>query len=124
MTANTITRRTAGAVTAALVLGTAGPAAAQPIGATGPVHLAPPVTYSSPSQPAHTQAFAETTAPLGLGDASVPGAQPTAGHSGSGSGDLIYVLIGGVGVLVGGLGGVLAASSRRRPAPTGARVAV
>jgi hypothetical protein len=87
------------------------------------VPVAPPATYVTPYQSAHTQAFPETFAPVGTTpSASVASATPKVSHAGSGSDDLIYVVIGGIGVLVGGLGGVLASSSRRRPAS--ARVAI
>ena len=43
MTTSHINRRTATVLTAALALGTAGPAAAQPIGSDGPVPVAPPL---------------------------------------------------------------------------------
>ena len=43
MTTSIINRRAAGAMTAALALGTAGPAVAHTVGDSGPVQVAPPV---------------------------------------------------------------------------------
>jgi hypothetical protein len=95
MTCSHINRRTATVLTAALALGTAGPAAAQPIGDNGPVHVAPPM------QVAH----------YGTPPATVSRAQP------AGSSDVIYIVVGGLVVALSGLGGTLAVANRRRTAP-------
>jgi hypothetical protein len=134
MTSNIASRRTAGAITAALVLGTAGPALARTIEDPGPVPVAPPAHVHRPPHsgqanvlprvaPPHTRAFAEATAPVAPA-ASTPAAsaRPKVSHPASGS-DLIYVLIGGVVVAVGGLGGSLVAANRRRTAPPRPRIA-
>jgi hypothetical protein len=134
MTSNITSRRTAGAITAALVLGTAGPALARPIGDGGPVPVAPPARVDRTPHygkanvlpafvPAHTKAFPETTAPVpSAASAPAASARPKVSHPASGS-DLIYVLIGGVVVAVGGLGGSLVAANRRRTAPPRPRIA-
>jgi hypothetical protein len=102
MTFSHINRHTATVLTAAVALGAAGPAAAQQIGAQGPVPVAPPqVTH-------HHSAYVQ------------PASHRTNTAPGS---DLVYVLIGGVVVAVGGLGGTLAAANRRRTAPARARIA-
>jgi hypothetical protein len=101
MTTSYIHRRTAGVLTAALALGTAGPAAAQPIGDNGPVHVAPPMQVAHYGTPAAT----------------VGRPQP------GGSSDVIYIIGGGVVVALSGLGGTLAAANRRRTAPGRARIA-
>ena len=75
MTSNIASRRAAGAITAALVLGTAGPAVARTIEDPGLVPVAPPAHVHQTAHhgkaivlprfaPAHTKAFAETTAPV------------------------------------------------------------
>ena len=134
MTSNIASRRAAGAITAALVLGTAGPAVARTIERPGLVPVAPPAHVHQTAHhgkaivlprfaPAHTKAFAETTAPVApAASASAASARPKVSHPASGS-DLIYVLIGGVVVAVGGLGGSVIAASRRRTAPSRARIA-
>jgi hypothetical protein len=134
MTSNIASRRTAGAITAALVLGTAGPALARTIEDPGPVPVAPPahvhrVPHSGHANvlprfaPAHTKAFAETIAPVPpAASAPAASARPKVSHPASGS-DLIYVLIGGVVVAVGGLGATLVAAGRRRTSPPRARIA-
>jgi hypothetical protein len=128
MTISIINRRTAAAITAALVLGTAGPAAAYPIGDSGPVQVAPPVKqvhYGKahvlpPFVPRHMKAFREATA------APVPSQTPRAvvspAHNG-GNSEVAYIVVGGVLVALGGLGGTLAVAHRRRTAPTRPRVA-
>lgn len=134
MTSNIASRRTAGAITAALVLGTAGPALARTIEDPGPVPVAPPAhVHQTPHSghvnvlprfaPAHAKAFAETNAPVApAASAPAASARPKGSHPASGS-DLIYVLIGGVVVAVGGLGGSLVAAGRRRTPPPRARIA-
>ena len=128
MTRSHITRSTATVLTAAVALGAAGSAAAQPIGSTGPVPVAPPAPARYEAQPnvtpayvsRHTQAFPETTAspiatasPRAVVDHSTPG----------GSSDVVYILVGGVLVALSGVGGTLAIAGRRRTAPARARVA-
>jgi hypothetical protein len=87
MTRKLINRRTtAGALTAALALGAAGPAAARQID----------VTPQGSSVPA----------------GSLPHYTKAVSHPAPGS-DLTYVLVGGVVIAVAGLGGTLAATRRR-----------
>lgn len=130
MTFSHISRRTATVLTAAVALGTAGPAAAQQIGSDGPVPVAPAqlshygkATVLPPSTGRHMRAFPEAAAPV-----PTPAGQPVASfrpkvnQPASGS-DLLYVLIGGVVVAVGGLGGTLAVANRRRTSPARARIA-
>jgi len=130
MTFSHINRTTATALTAAAVLGTAGPAAAQQIGARGPVPVAPPqVTHTAtagvvpPFTGRHMRGFPETTAPAPVpAPAATPAATARPKTSAPGS-DVVYILIGGAVVALGGLGGTLAATSRRRTAPARARIA-
>ena len=128
MTFSPSNRRTATVLTAALALGAAGPAAAQPVGNRGPVLAAPSmhVTYHGranvlpPFVPRHVEGFAGATA------APVPTVTPRAvsTHPGAGeSSDLVYIVVGGVLVALGGLGGTLAVANRRRTAPARARIA-
>ncbi len=92
MTRKLITRSTtAGALTAALALGTAGPAAARQVD----------VTPQGSSVPAGYLSHYTTAA-----------AHPAVSHPAPAS-DLTYVLVGGVVIAVAGLGGTLAASRRR-----------
>jgi hypothetical protein len=146
MTTSIANRRTIGAITAALVLGTAGPAVARPFDVdaqgsmvpAGHVHrtrhygranVLAPYTGSAtnygqanvlpPYMPAPTKRFPETTSPAPTSAAS---AHPRVSHPAPGS-DLIYVLIGGVVVAVAGLGGSLVAVSRRRTAAPRNRIA-
>ena len=116
MISNIATRRTAGAITAALVLGTAGPAVARPVDSRGPVPVAPPAQV-------HQRPHHGTANPLPPA-ASAPAerARPKVSHSASGS-SLVYVLLGGVVVAIGGLGGTLVASNRRRTATPRPRIA-
>lgn len=136
MTRKLINHRTAGALTAALALATAGPAAAGTVdlnsqGSSVPTadiahyqkaNVLPPympaphvVHYGKanvlpPFVPRHMQGFPETTA------APVATATPRAvvNHPGAGDGsDLIYVLAGGVVFAIGGLGGAMVAGRRR-----------
>ncbi len=127
MTTSYINRRTATVLTAAVALGTAGPAAAQPIGSNGPVPVEPPMTaqqydnasVSAPSVPRHMQAFAESTlAPVAATPRAVVN-QPAPG----GSSDLVYIVVGGVIVSLAGVGGTLAVASRRRTVAPRARIA-
>jgi hypothetical protein len=127
MTTSRLNRRTATVLTAALALGAAGPAAAQTIGNDASVPVAPPVVQHydkanvlPPFVPKHVRGFPETTA------APAPTATPRAvvNHSApDGSSDLVYILVGGVVVALGGLAGTLAVAQRRRTAPARARVA-
>jgi hypothetical protein len=128
MTTSRINRRTATVLTAALALGAAGPAAAQPIGNHGPVPVAPSMhvayhgkaTVLPPFVPRHVKGFEEATS------APVPTVTPraVATHPGAGdSSDLVYVVVGGVLVALGGLGGTLAVANRRRTAPARAHIA-
>jgi hypothetical protein len=128
MTFSHINRRTATVLTAAVALGTAGPAAAQQIGSNGPVPVSPPqVTHYGkanvlpPFTGRHMRAFPEATAPVPTATAK-PVATARAKSAAPGS-DLVYVLIGGVVVALGGLGGTLVAAGRRRTAPARARIA-
>ena len=130
MTTSYINRRTATVLTAAVALGTAGPAAAQPIGSARLVRaraLEPPMTaqqydnasVSAPSVPRHMQAFAESTlAPVAATPRAVVN-QPAPG----GSSDLVYIVVGGVIVSLAGVGGTLAVASRRRTVAPRARIA-
>lgn len=144
MTFSHINRRTATVLTAAIALGTAGPAVAQPIGASGPVPVAPPqLTHDranvrapfegtegiargianapAPSPDRHMRGFAEMTGPASTAASRpVAPAHPKSSVPGS---DLVYVLIGGVVVALGGLGGTLAAANRRRTSTARARIA-
>jgi hypothetical protein len=119
-----INRRAATVLTAALALGTAAPAAAQPIGSDGPVPVAPPMHAQQYDRanvlPSHMKAFPEMTA------APVATATPRAAVSHStpaGSSDAAYIVVGGVLIALGGLGGTLAAANRRRTAPARPRAA-
>jgi hypothetical protein len=127
MTCNLINRCTAGALTAAVVLGAAGPAAAQPI-------LDPHGPVFPPQHTAHYQKanvlpwYSGTTVPY-YGKANVlppympkPAVAPAATATpraavnrpatGGGS-DLAYVIVGGVVFAIGGLGGAFAAGRKR-----------
>jgi hypothetical protein len=132
MTCKLINRRTAGALTAALALGTAGPAAARqfdvnaqgsfvPAGyaphhgratvPTGmpPLHMPYYGEVLPPVVPAHVKAFPETTAAPGA--TTTPRAvvnRPAADGS-----ELVYVLAGGVVFAIGGLGGAFLGGRRR-----------
>jgi hypothetical protein len=127
MTTSYINRRTATALTAALALGAAGPAAAQTIGNDASVPVAPPLVqhYNKanvlpPFAPGHVKGFPETTAaPV---TTVTPHAVVTHAAPG-GSSDLVYLLVGGVVVALGGLGGTLAVASRRRTVAPRARIA-
>ncbi|HTU98074.1 MAG TPA: hypothetical protein VMF14_19645 [Solirubrobacteraceae bacterium] len=128
MTFSHINRTTATVLTAAAALGAAGPAVAQPLGNLGPVPVAPPqVTHAAtanalpPFTGRHMRGFPETTAPVPA-PAAAPVATARPKNSAPGS-DVVYVLIGGAVVALGGLGGTLAATSRRRTAPARARIA-
>ena len=128
MTFSHINRRTATVLTAAVALGTAGPAAAQQIGSNGPVPVSPAqLTHDGkadvlpPFTGQHMRGFPEVTAPAPTATSKpVATARPKSGAPGS---DVVYVLIGGVVVALGGLGGTLVAASRRRTAPARARIA-
>jgi hypothetical protein len=127
-------RCTAGALTAALALGAAGPAAARQIDVTPqgssvpagslphyekatfppdmpPLHMPYYGEVLPPLVPAHMKAFPETTA------APVPTTTPRAvvnRPSTGGSSDLVYILVGGgIAVAVTGLGGAREVSRRR-----------
>ncbi|HEX3976091.1 MAG TPA: hypothetical protein VHW96_07480 [Solirubrobacteraceae bacterium] len=124
MTRSHINRRTATVLTAAIALGAAGPAAARPIGDDGPVQVAPPMTaqhYDNASVPVprHMQAFpAATLAPVTATSRAV------VNHPGpGGSSDLVYILVGGLVVALGGLGSTLAVANRRRTVAPRARIA-
>ncbi|HEY6526619.1 MAG TPA: hypothetical protein VIY10_22730 [Solirubrobacteraceae bacterium] len=145
MTTSVINRRAAGAMIAALALGTAGPAVAHPADHSGPVQGAPPVKqvhygkanvlppYTGtpavhygkanvlpPFVPRHVKAFREATAaPL---PRETPRAVVSHPHNG-GSSDVPYIVVGGVLVALGGLGGTLAMAHRRRTAPARPRIA-
>jgi hypothetical protein len=145
MTCNLINRRTVGALTAAVVLGAAGPAAARfDTGGPGPVlpqeHVAhygkanvlppympaPHVTHYgkanvlAPYIPAHMRGFPETVAPV---TTTTPRAVVNHRATGDGS-DLVYVIVGGVVFAIGGLGGAFVAGRKRgaqgaaQPGPT------
>ena len=128
MTFSHINRRTASVLAVAAALGTAGPAAAQPIGSHGPVPVAPAqvshygkANVLPPFSGRHMRAFAQAAGTVPTAAAKpVATARPTNSAPGS---DVVYVLIGGVVVAVGGLGGTLVAASRRRSAPARARIA-
>ncbi|HEY2320991.1 MAG TPA: hypothetical protein VGH67_21975 [Solirubrobacteraceae bacterium] len=127
-------RRTAGALTAALALGSAGPALARPFDLTAqgsyvpagsvshkvqaeayppdmpPLHAAYYGEVLPPFVPAHMKGFPETTAaPVATATPRAVVNQPAAGGS-----DLIYVLAGGVVFAIGGLGGAALAGHRRK----------
>jgi hypothetical protein len=121
MTSSYIHRRTAGVLTAALALATAGTAAAHPIGSDAPVPVAPPsyVAHHAaakvlpPFLAEHAKGFQEATA------APAPSATPRAVVSRpepGGSSDLVYILVGGGVLAMSGLGGTLAVANRRRTA--------
>ena len=128
MTFSHINRRTASALAVAAALGTAAPAAAQPIGSRGPVLVAPAqvshygnANVSPPFSGRHMRAFAQDAGPVPTTAAKpVATAPPKSSAPGS---DVVYVLIGGVVVALGGLGGTLVTASRRRSAPARARIA-
>ncbi|HEX3688490.1 MAG TPA: hypothetical protein VGG07_05245 [Solirubrobacteraceae bacterium] len=128
MTFSHINRLTATVLTAAVALGTAGPAAAQQIGSNGPVPVSPAqlthyrnANVLPPFTSQHMRAFSEAPAPVQTAAAKpVATARPKSGAPGS---DVVYVVIGGVVVALGGLGGTLVAASRRRTAPARARIA-
>ncbi len=67
----------------------------------------------------HVKGFLEATS------GPVPTVTPRAvvNHPGGGSSDLVYILVGGVLVALGGLGGTLAVASRRRTTAPRSRVA-
>jgi hypothetical protein len=134
MTRSLINRRTAGALTAALVLGTAAPAAAQfdlnpqapvvparSVPHYGKANILPPYTgvkvpvYGKanvlpPFVPQHVKGFPDATAAPAV--AATPRA--VVNHPGGGDGsDLIYVLAGGVVFAIGGLGGAFVAGRRQ-----------
>jgi hypothetical protein len=133
MTRKLINRRTAGALTAALALAAAGPAAARQIDITPqgssvpagslphqvkatfppdmpPLHAPYYGKVLPPFVPAHVKGFPETTAaPVATATPRAVVNQPAAGGS-----DLIYVLAGGVVFAVAGLGGAAAAGHRRK----------
>ena len=133
MTRKLINRRTAGALTAALALGAAGPAAARPFDVTPqgsfvpagscvaprkatfppdmpPLHMPYYGAVLPPVVPAHMKGFPETTAaPVATATPRAVVNQPAAGGS-----DLIYVLAGGVVFAIAGLGGAAAAGHRRK----------
>jgi hypothetical protein len=128
MTSNISSRRTAGAITAALVLGTAGPAVARTIEDPGPVPVAPPAHVAHkdkanappPFVRKHVKRFPEATA------APVPAATPRAvvNRPGTGGGpDAIYILVGGAAVALSGLGGAFVAANRRRTSRPRPRIA-
>jgi hypothetical protein len=128
MTFSHINRRAVSVLAVAAALGTAGPAAAQPIGSDGPVPVAPAqVTHYGKANvlPSfsgrHMRDFAEAAAPVPT-TAAKPVATARPKNSAPGS-DVVYVLIGGVVLALGGLGGTLVAASRRRSAPARARIA-
>jgi hypothetical protein len=133
MTRKLINRRTAAALTAALALGTAGPAAARQIDVTPqgssvpagslphqvtatvyppdmpPLHMPYYGAVLPPVVPAHMKGLPEATAaPVATATPRAVVNQPAPGGS-----DLIYVLAGGVVFAIGGLGGALAATRRR-----------
>jgi hypothetical protein len=144
MTRNHINRPTAGALTVALALGVAGPAAARPFDLdsqgsyvpTGHVQhyqkanvLAPccvPALHEKhygranvlpPFVPGHVNGFPGTTAaPVATATPRAVVNHPAAG----GSSDLIYIVVGGVVFAIGGLGGAFAVG-RRQGARTTAR---
>ncbi|MGZ4245329.1 MAG: hypothetical protein ACXVSE_13665 [Solirubrobacteraceae bacterium] len=133
MTRKLVNRRTAGALTAALVLGSAGSAAAQTINANPqdsfaplrsvphhakatfppdmpPLHMPYYGKVLPPVVPAHVKGFPETTAaPVATATPRAVVNQPAAGGS-----DLVYVLAGGVVFAVAGLAGAAAAGHRRK----------
>ncbi len=108
-------RCTAGALTAGLVLASAGPAAARTIIATPQNSFAPAGYVAQPARatfppPTHMKGFPETTAaPVATATPRAVVNQPAAGGS-----DLVYVLAGGVVFAVAGLGGAAAAGHRRK----------
>ena len=126
-----INRRTAGALTAALALGAAGPATARQIDVTAQGSSVPAgslphhekATFPPDMPPLHTYGKANVLPPFvhthmkGLPETTAApvvtaAAHPTVAHPAPGS-DLIYVLVGGVVIAVAGLGGTLAANRRR-----------
>jgi hypothetical protein len=134
MTRTLINRRTAGALTAALALGAAGPVAARPFDLTAqgsyvpagsvshkvqaeayppdmpPLHMPYYGEVLPPFVPAHVKGFPETTAaPVATATPRAVVNQPAAGGS-----DLVYVLAGGVVFAIAGLGGAAAAGHRRK----------
>jgi len=133
MTRTLTNRRTAVALTAALALGAAGPAAARPFDLTPqgsfvpagslphhekatfppdmpPLHMPYYGEVLPPVVPAHMKGLPESTAaPVASATPRATVKQPAAGGS-----DLIYVLAGGVVFAVAGLGGAAAAGHRRK----------
>ena len=127
-------RRTAGALTAALALGTAGPALARPFDLNEqgsfvpagsvphsenaevyppdmpPLHAAYYAKVVPPFVSGHMKGFPETTAaPVATATPRGVVNEPAAGGS-----DLIYVLAGGVVFAIAGLGGAAIAGHRRK----------
>jgi hypothetical protein len=136
MTRSHITRSTATVLTAAVALGAAGSAAAEPIGWNGPILVAPatPAHYDKANVlppyrgiRVHHYGKANVLPPFaGLPAArhTTPAPRPVVNHpEGGGSSDLVYILVGGVLVALSGLGGTLAVAGRRRAAPARARIA-
>jgi hypothetical protein len=133
MTRKRINCPTAGLVAATLALGAAGPAGAHPIGNDSPVRVAPPqvqhygranvlppftgikVPYYGkanvlpPFVPEHVQGPPETVAPVATITPRAVADHPASG----GSSDLVYIIVGGVIVAIGGLGGAFVAGRHR-----------
>lgn len=119
MTGSQINRYAAAALTAALALGAAGPAAARQIGSDGQVPVTPPAPIAHHDEanllplyvPKHMKALPEmTAAPVQSSTPRDVVSHPAPAGNGS---DLVYILVGGVVFAVGGLGGGLAATRRR-----------